>query len=252
MKLEQPSELSRTMAFRSGAATSWNMAETSSSTVITAQIPAVPPAHSYGVLLPDGSIWYPGSKKRLPAPLPLRIAVWALAFLVLLAAAGDFVIRDHPGWVDPFRRMVPTAAGSLNVNTSLPTGHHHHAASSATGTAPSGRLRPMSPQPAGLPQYTTAYDLGSATSYQVTVHATQTTWVIAYHLVNGADSGTPIFARDVQPGQPGSFSASGPVDLETAASGATVSVVSGGHALGTVSAPNSAPWHFYLEPNGTK
>lgn len=72
---------------------------------ITAEIPAVSPVGpSYGVLLPDGSVWYPGSRKRLPAPLLLRIVVWVLAFATLLAGVGDFVVRYHPSWLSAIRR----------------------------------------------------------------------------------------------------------------------------------------------------
>ena len=57
--------------------------DTRGATAITAEIPAVPVAPAYGVLLPDGSIWYPGSKRKLPAPTFLRVIVWTLAFLVV-------------------------------------------------------------------------------------------------------------------------------------------------------------------------
>ena len=249
MKLEQPTGLSRTMAFRSGVPTSEYMAETQSSTVITAQIPAVPAAPNYGVLLPDGSIWYPGSKKRLPAPLPLRVAVWTLAFLVILAAAGDFVIRDHPTWVDPLRRMVPASAGTLNLNTNLPASSKNHGGQ----TASSGlSVTQMKPQPSGLPQYTTAYAIRGTSAYQIVLKASETTWVVAYNLSNGTDSGTPLYAGDVQAGQTAKIAASGPVDLEAAAAGATVTIVSGGKQIGTLATPPSAPWHYFLEPSGPK
>ena len=61
--------------------------ETRGQTAITAEIPAVPVSPAYGVLLPDRSIWYPGSKRKLPAPTFLRVMVWALAFLVAIGGA---------------------------------------------------------------------------------------------------------------------------------------------------------------------
>jgi hypothetical protein len=74
-------------------------------------------------MLPDGRLWYPGSKRRLPAPLLLRVVVWALAFLVVIAAAGVYVIRYHPTWVGPLRRVVPAAsarAGDLKSQVASP------------------------------------------------------------------------------------------------------------------------------------
>ncbi len=252
MRFDEAAGLSRTMAFKSGVSTGGYMAETSTSTVVTAQIPTVPPAHHYGVLLPDGSVWYPGSNKRLPAPLALRVLVWALAFLVILAAAGDFIIRDHPAWVDPLRHMVPAAAGTLSLSTGSDAGRHHRSGAVGPTASASLSVTKLSPQPSGLPAYTTAYSVSGTSSYQIVVKVIQTTWVTAYHLSNGADTGTPIYASDVQPGRPATIQASGAIDLETAASGATVTVMSGHKQLGTLAAPPSDPWHFYLEPSSTK
>lgn len=249
MKPEEPTGLSRTMAFQAGVPSGgYYMGDTSTSTVITAQIPAVPAGPSYGVLLPDGSIWYPGSKKRLPAPLPLRVAVWTLAFLVLLAAAGDFVIRDHPAWVDPLRRMVPASTGTTNVGTNSGPS----ASGAKNGSSGGLAVRQTSPQPSGLPKYTTAYSISGTSAYQVVVKASQVTWVDAYALSNGTDSGSPLYASDLQPGQSTTIAATGPVDLETAAAGATVTIMSGGKKIGTLATPPSAPWHYYLEPSGPK
>lgn len=80
--------------------------ETRGATAITAEIPAVPVAPAYGVLLPDGSIWYPGSKRKLPAPTALRVTVWVLALLVAITGAGLIVEHYHPSWFDPIRHVV--------------------------------------------------------------------------------------------------------------------------------------------------
>ena len=84
-------------------------ADTAGSTVITAEIPAVPMDRSYGVLLPDGTVWYPGSNKRLPAPWPLRFVVWVLALVLLLMLSGVAVVRWHPAWLAPLRHTVGSA-----------------------------------------------------------------------------------------------------------------------------------------------
>ncbi|MHB1989119.1 MAG: hypothetical protein ACYCSF_14280 [Acidimicrobiales bacterium] len=253
MKVEEPpSGLSRTMLapdtsalFRSYGPSP----DTRTSPFVTAEIPAVPAGASYGVLLPDGTIWYPGSERRLPAPLVLRIVVWALAFLVLLTAAGDFVIHNHPAWVDPLRRMVPAAGGTPSVTTPTTPAHRSGHPGTALG---SSAVHQTSPPPSGLPQYTTAYTITGTSTYQLAVKATAVTWVQAYKLANGADVGAPLFAGDVQPGQTETISAKGPVDLEVSAGGATVSVLSGGKQVGALATPPSAPWHFWLEPTSAK
>ena len=103
---------------RDGGAT-----DTRGGTAVTAEIPAVPVAPSYGVLLPDGSVWYPGSKRKLPAPTLLRVTVWVLAFLVAIAGAGLIVEHYHPSWLDPLRHVVGTpGAATLPVaSTTQPT-----------------------------------------------------------------------------------------------------------------------------------
>ena len=116
---------SRTAVTSLEPGTEWpsGVPETRGQTAITAEIPAVPVAPAYGVLLPDGSIWYPGSKRKLPAPAFLRVIVWTLAFLVALGGAGLIVEYYHPSWMDPIRHVVgpreslPTAARHLLDDT---------------------------------------------------------------------------------------------------------------------------------------
>ena len=90
-------------------------------TAITAEIPAVPVAPAYGVLLPDGSIWYPGSKRKLPAPTLLRVTVWTLAFLVAIGGAGLIVEHYHPSWMDPLRHVVGTPGQLATPSTTATT-----------------------------------------------------------------------------------------------------------------------------------
>jgi hypothetical protein len=130
---------------RPGAATR----ETRGATAITAEIPAVPVAPAYGVLLPDGSIWYPGSKRKLPAPTFLRVIVWTLAFLVAIGGAGLVVEHYHPSWMDPIRHVVgppgvlTPGGGSGPTATTLPSAQSSgkmletaHSLNSVTYTVP--------------------------------------------------------------------------------------------------------------------
>ena len=214
------------------------------STSVTAQIPAVPAGPKYGVLLPDGSIWYPGSRKKLPAPLALRVVVWALAFLVLLAAAADVIVHTRPTWVDPLRRHVPVAGATLpNLTTSGSTRPASHGRSPA-------RLAEVSPPPAGTPRQTTIYRVSGVSSYSVSVSATQLTYLETAPLRNGVVGAPPIFAGDLQAGETKTFSVSGPVAVQVAAGGSTVKVLSGGKQIGTVAPPPYVPWNFWFEPAG--
>jgi hypothetical protein len=244
---DPPTGLSRTtMSTRTGALqpTFTSGREQGTSPVVTAEIPAVPAGSGYGVLLPDGSIWYPGSRKRLPAPLPLRVAVWTLAFLVLIAAAADLIIRTHPSWVDPLRRHVnPALSASLAGGT---PGSRPSAGSSAATSAVS--LSQASPQPSGMPGATTAYTLTGTSRFQVAVKASELTYMKASQLVNGQDSGTPLYVGYVQPGHTETVTASGPVDVQVDAGGTTVSVLSGGKLVGTVATPPYVPWDFWFLP----
>jgi hypothetical protein len=99
-------------------------ADGAGSTVVTAEIPAVPMNRSYGVLLPDGSVWYPGSKKRLPAPWPVRFVVWVLALVLILMLGGVAVVKWHPAWLAPLRHTVGSAPlqDVTPSNISIPAG----------------------------------------------------------------------------------------------------------------------------------
>lgn len=255
MAEDSPSGLSRTTGVPNAVASSGGEGRTTESrggAYVTAELPAVPAAPDYGVLLPDGTIWYPGSKERLPAPLLLRVVVWALAFLVLVAAAGDFVVRAHPSWVTPLRNVVASqGSGAGTGPAGAPsTGARASGNTSSSGSVPTS-LALLKPQPSHLPSYTTAYSVTGSAPYQVTVAVTGVTWVQAYRLANGQQSGPPLFSGDIQPGQHRTFSAAGPLAVEVAASGTRISVASDGDRLGTVPAPGRVPWYFWFVPKSS-
>ncbi len=245
---------SRTVAPDTGALRNLQQAQPArrdspTSTVVTAEIPAVPAGPDYGVLLPDGSIWYPGSRKRLPAPLVLRVVVWTLGFLALLAGAGDFIIHTHPSWVDPMRRMVSVGALGLPASTAK-TGTSTGVSSSSHGLS----LSLASPQPAGLPAYTTAYKVTGTSSYTISISISSSgpCWTEATPIVNGAlSTGAPLLSETLQAGETKSVHAVGPVAVEVAASGATVKVTSRHKVLGTVNPPTRVPWNFWFEPTSS-
>lgn len=209
--------------------------ETRAGTVITAEIPAVPAGPSYGVLLPDGSVWYPGSRKRLPAPLLLRVMVWIIAFAVLLAAAGVFVIRYHPTWVRSFRHVVSTQ--STSASTKGGTG----GTQPPSHPAAASKVTKVVPPPAGTPAGTTVYSVALG-SYTVQATATQRAYVSGTFIANGQ---TVNFEQaTIGPGEPAVtelFNVTGgqSLKLQVAHVGVTLSVYYGFDKVASVSPPAS-------------
>ena len=154
--------------------------DTASGTVITAEIPAVPAGPSYGVLLPDGSVWYPGSKKRLPAPLILRVVIWIVAFAVLLAGAGDFIIRYHPSLVSAIRHVVSSSPASPGGSN----GGSRPSTTVTNGTSQTSQVNKVSPQPTGLAAGTTEYSV-ALPSYTILVSTSQRAFVTGTFMSNG-------------------------------------------------------------------
>ncbi len=197
-------------------------------TMITAEIPAVPVAKSYGVLLPDGSIWYPGSKRKLPAPLFLRLIVWTLAFLVAIGLGGLLVMHFHPSWVDPLRRTA--ASGTAPSSGPGPGG---------AGTAPANALmQQTSATPTGV---TYSVPTSATTPYLITI----TTHEPCYVVVIAEPSGQQLLNATL----PASFSkgvyVTGKATVHVAAGGASLTVrIAGGKTVGTVPLLKDFPYPF--------
>lgn len=216
------------------------------STSVTAEIPAVPAGPGYGVLLPDGSIWYPGSRKRLPAPLLLRVVVWILALATLLASAAVFVIHYHPAWANPFRHVVTTAGTrSAGGGTTAPT-------TPATGSVGASKFKLLNPQPAGLQAGNSAYRVPA--SYSVVVTETipgHQAWVAAWKATNGQWSGSPVQQQTlgVNGIEKMTIPGNGEMRLQVAAVGASVQVLKGTKVVGTVT--EHSPWVWWFVPAGS-
>jgi len=194
--------------------------ETRGQTAITAEIPAVPVAPAYGVLLPDGSIWYPGSKRKLPAPAFLRVIVWTLAFLVVIGGAGLIVEHYHPSWMDPIRHVVGppgVLAGGGNG-----TG-------STTQPAPGNSSNKMQKTAQGVNSVT--YSVPAA-PYVLTIKTTQR----CYIQVKSLTSGTLLYNSTLGAGvKLPVIVPSGSATLEAFAGGSSLSVSVQGTVVGTVS-----------------
>jgi hypothetical protein len=191
-------------------------AETRGGTAVTAEIPAVPVAPAYGVLLPDGSIWYPGSKRKLPAPTPLRIVVWVLALLVAITGAGLIVEHYHSSWVDPLRHVVGTpgqpSTSVGGTGTTTPGSSH----------AGSGKMQETSPNTFSVP----------ASFFVLSIKTTARCYVVVKSLATGND----LFDSTINGGVTQSvFVPRGSATLEAYAGGSSLSVVAHEKQVGAIS-----------------
>jgi hypothetical protein len=198
-------------------------ADTMGSTVVTAEIPAVPiHPRSYGVLLPDGSVWYPGSKRRLPAPWPLRFVVWVLALMLLLMLAGLAVVKWHPSWLATLRHTVGSAP---SVGVGGPPG----SATTQPGqtTAPPSQLDQWSCTPGaagetcdlGVSTYTLDFITTGRCDVQITSSPSQKNIYVGVQAAN----------------QTQTFTVTGSSTVLAYAGGASVKIYSGSTLLGQIS-----------------
>ena len=186
-------------------------------TAITAEIPAVPVAPAYGVLLPDGSIWYPGSKRKLPAPPLLRVVVWTLAFLVAIGGAGLVVEHYHPSWMDPLRHVIASPGQLVNPGGST---------TETTSPPPVSKVMKQTSQTANSVTYSLP-----GSPYVLTIKTTQRCYVVVKSLANRPDLFDSTISSDaVQP----VLVPSGASTLEAFAAGASLSVSFAGKQVGTV------------------
>lgn len=206
-------------------------AETRGGTQVTAEIPAVPTAKSYGVLLPDGSVWYPGSKRKLPAPLALRVVVWSLAFLVALGLVALVIEHAQPDWVNPLRRMAPSATagvpGSGGSGSTTGTTSQVPATMSVTSTSANGTSYSVPTDPK-IP-------------YVITIKTAQRCYVVAV----GEPFGQQLLNATIPADSSHSIYVTGSASLHVAAGGASLTVtVSGGRVVGTIPLLKDFPYPY--------
>ncbi len=210
--------------------------DTVGSTEVTAEIPVLPSGttehHSYGVLLPDGTIWYPGSSRRLPAPFLLRLFVWFLFFLVVLGAVGLAVEHFHPTWLSFLRNTSsPAAAGpaapsSSSSSTLATTSGFRRVAVSATGATYS------------VP----------ASSYTIELTLFQACWT---KIKSPASAATYLIEQTLLPSQsPKLVNVSGSSSVSLAAQASSITIRSGSTVLGKITAPKVAYTYTFVTSAG--
>ena len=193
----------------------------------TAPVPAVGRGASAGFdprFAPTGSVGAVG-RRRAPAPLGLRLALWLVALLLVVAGAGLAVAHLKPAWLRSLRvGDTPAAITGRVPSTTAAPAHRSAPASAHHGSG-------------GVVETSTGNTSATVTvpgsAYTVVVDAQHPCWVQA----SVPTSATPVFASVVAAGGEQTFhSANGRLSLELGASAVTVSVIESGKS--------TAAWHF--------
>ena len=190
----------------------------------TAQVPAVGRGTELGYdprFAPTGSV--ATYRRRAPAPLGLRLVVWLVVLLLVVAGAGLAVAHLRPAWLSSLRAGATTATTAHVPTTTAP------AHTSTPGTTHHGA--------GGIVETTTGSTSATVTvpaaDYTVVVQAQNPCWVQA----SVPTSATPVFASVMPAGSQQTFHpANGHLALELGASGVSVSVTEAGKS--------TAAWHF--------
>ncbi|HEV2361258.1 MAG TPA: hypothetical protein VGS21_06125 [Acidimicrobiales bacterium] len=211
--------------------------DTTGSTVITAEIPAVPVHKSYGVLLPDGSVWYPGSKRRLPAPWPIRFAVWVLALVLVLMLVGYAIVSYHSSWLAPLRHTV----GSAPTSPISPS-HYPGSPGNTSGAGGSSTFKEISHTAGDVATKTPATETWSvpATSYTIQFSVPKGDRVYV-QIKNGA---TTQFASTIAAGQTQREIVSASSSVQAYAGGGTISIYANNKYLGGFAAAYYVLYNF--------
>jgi hypothetical protein len=171
---------------------------------VTAEIPAVTGADRHRG---DASRQRPAPRRA--APYALRLTVWLLLFVLVVALAGAAVEHYHPTWLDSLR---------------------HHAS-------------PAPPRASAAPALRTLATSSSGASYAVpartyTLVVTTSGYPCYVTIASPAGSRSYLFAETVLPSaSPKSFAVTGSSSLVVGAKTARVAVEIGGRTVGTISAP---------------
>jgi hypothetical protein len=174
------------------------------------------------VLLPDGSIWYPGSKRKLPAPTPLRVIVWTLACLVVISGAALVVEHFQPSWLNPIRHVVGQPGVLAGNSPGSGTGTHPN----GTGSTPSSNKLQQTAQGFNSVTYSVP-----AAPYVLTIKTSQR----CYMQVKSLPSGALLLSQTLGAGVTQSITVTASsATVEAYAGGSSLSVSVNGHSVGTI------------------
>ncbi len=199
----------------------------------TAEIPVVdgPGNRSrHPVELADGTVWYPGVSRRLPAPFLVRLGVWLLFFVLLLGLGGLAVERYHPDWLSFLRRTAPSGPQQSAIGASGTSGGGTTGTRAAGRTSGTGALSLVSSSTT-----TTTYAVPTS-SYRLVVTFPHAAWI---EIASPAGSTHYLVAQTYQPSaSPVRVRVSGTADVDLGAATTSIAVVSNGRTLGAVDSPS--------------
>lgn len=199
--------------------------------VVTAKAPAGSRrAAAAPIELSDGSVWYPGVSRRLPAPFPIRLIVWLLFLVLLLGLAGLAVERYHPDWIAFLRRTAPSSspapAGGAPASGGPTTG------AVATGKAGTGSGLALASTTGSATTYTVP-----ARSYEVVLRFPHDDWV---RVTSPAGTSHELLASTLPAtDSPRTVQVSGSATVFVGAATTSITIVAGGHELGVVRFPQA-------------
>lgn len=200
---------------------------------VTAEIPAVRQTGSSKppVELADGTLWYPGVSKRLPAPFGLRLVVWLLLFVLVVAVAGLEVERLHPSWLAFLRRTGVSASAPTSTGKTTSTG-------GAGGAAKQG-AKHLALVSKGAK--TTTYTVPSGT-YEVVASCANRCWTT---VASPAGSSHYVLAKTLTAkDSPTSVTVTGSSTVTFAAKATSIVIRAGKTTLGTITSPEVS--HAYV------
>jgi len=214
----------------------------------TAQVPVVPGPAGYRVdprFLNTGQV--PVYQRR-KVPLGLRVAVWLVALLLLVAVAGVVVHQVRPAWL----HRLEVASGASAPTRSSAGSTTGTGASHPTSSTPSGSTRSSAPAPGTTtlksPNGVVVADVTNPAAVTVKVAASKFTVVLLAHgsawvSVTVPGHSAPIFAQVVPAGADTFDSLKGGVTLEIGASPVVLEVqVNGKTVPGWQFVPKAAPF----------
>ncbi len=184
---------------------------------VTAEIPPIP------ISAARATATTPAPVTRVPAPVPLRQAVWFLCFVLVVCGAGMWGLHSRPDWFAFLRNQV---GGQIPLATpgsgSTPAVKKTHVGSPpATAPTPAAFRLAAASEQAGFVR--DVYDTGTA-DYSVTVSTSALCWVVIKSPSNAL--GDAVEATE-PPGFHQTVPATdGTVFVEVAAHGATITVSS--------------------------
>lgn len=194
------------------------------SVAITAEIPAVGNAEQARRNPGYPAAAAPVRPRRRPAPFAVRVFVWILAFLLVLAGVGLWAEHYHPAWFAFIQNKVGSAQPVLSTPKTN-SGSATVSSSSAplnSGTPPGSVTVTVPPGP-----------------YSIVVASTHAYWM---KVVSPAGSSTVVFEQVVPVSTtPKTLEYSSSITVSFAASTTSLSVISGGHTVKVIPSPHILP-----------